>query len=163
MTDIKEVREWYATEVKERMEDCGLRPYHISNICKIESANVSGYLKGNPFPKLWKLILIAECLDCSVNDLLGYDEVEDVGVYERFLASKTYLDEDEFAVRFGRRLSRLMKETCTDSDDLHKFTGISVENIERWICDKPETLPTVLQLIRICDALDCTPSDLLGY
>ena len=163
MTDIKEVREWYAKEVEERMEDCGLRPYHISAACKISSANVSGYLKGNPFPRLWKLILIAECLDCSVNDLLGYDEVDDPDVYERLLASKTYLGEDEFAVRFGKRLVRLMNEACANINDLHEFTGISLSNVESWTGDKPETLPNVQQLIRICDALDCTPSDLLGY
>ena len=104
MTNEHDVRNWFETEVKERMEDAGLKPYHVSLMCKIEPGRIYGYLKGSPFPRVWKIILLAELLNCSVNDLLGYEEVDDLNVYEKFLASETYLDEDEFAAHFSKRL-----------------------------------------------------------
>lgn len=163
MTNEQDVRSWFETEVKERMEDAGLKPYHISSMCKIEHGRIYGYLKGSPFPRVWKIILLAELLNCSVNDLLGYEEVDDLNVYETFLASETYLDEDEFATRFSKRLVRVMDETFTTPEELHKETGIPLTNIEYWVGNNPDSLPSVSQLIRICDALDCTPTDLLGY
>ena len=163
MIDEKKIRSWYAAEVKERMEDAGLEPYRIAYLCQVKHDYVYGYLQGKPFPKLWNLILLAECLDCSVNDLLGYDEIDDVDVYERLLASRTYIDETDFAEHFSKRFARIMDEQCILAEDLHKRTGISLAAIEHWLGEEPVALPTVLNLLRICDALDCTPTDLLGY
>lgn len=163
MTDIDGVREWFAGEVKERMEDLGLKPYNVAGICKMDYKNFYSYLRGTSFPKLWNLILIAECLNCSTNDLLGYDDVEDIDVYEKFLASETYTDESDYAVRFGRRFFRVMNEMNTTSEEIHELTGISVQTIDSWIGKSSETLPSVIQVIRLCDALETTPADLLGY
>ena len=163
MTDEADVREWYVREVKERIEDSGSDVYAIVKFCHFRPDYASRYFKGNPFPKLWNIILMAEYFGCSVNDLLGYEEVEDVNTYEKYLASKTYLGEDEFAIRFRNRLTRIMDEFCISAKDIHDYTEISMNAIESWICEKPEALPSVMQLIHICDALDCTPSDLLGY
>lgn len=163
MIDEKGIRKWYAEEVKERMEDAGLQPYRIAYLCRVKHENIYGYLQGKPFPKVWNLILLAECLDCSVNDLLGYDEVGDITVYERYLASKTYLDELEYAEHFSKRLLRNMEEQSLLPEQIHKRTGITLSTIEQWISEKPPALPSVMNLLRLADALDCTPSDLLGY
>lgn len=163
MTNETDVREWYATEVNDLIKDSGADVYQISKFCRFRPDYTRRYLQGKPFPKLWNLILLAEYFGCSVNDLLGYEEVDDINVFERFLASKTYLGEDEFAVRFRNRLVRMMDESCASADDIHNYTKISMSAIESWIGEKPETLPSVMQLVHICDAIECTPSDLLGY
>lgn len=163
MTNEKDVREWYEREVEERIEDSGENIYDISRFCHFRYDYTRNYLRGKPFPKLWSLILLAEYLSCSVNDLLGYEELDDVEMYERLLASKVYLGEDEFAVRFSKRLVQIMNDNYVSPDELHEYSKISLNAINNWIGDNPETLPSVMQLIHICDALDCTPSDLLGY
>lgn len=163
MINENEVRNWFTAEVKERMADAGLEPYHMSHLCKMKHDNVYGYLHGKPFPRLWNMILLAECLDCSVNDLLGYNEPGDINVFERLLASKTYMDEIDFAGHFSKRFIRIMDEYNTLPEELSEQTGIGLNTINHWINKEPLSLPTVMQLLRICDALDCTPSDLLGY
>lgn len=163
MVDEKKVRDWFAQEVKERMEDAGLASYQIAYYCRVKHENIYGYLQGRPFPKLWNTILLAECLDCSVNDLLGYDEIDDVNVYERLLASTTYRDELDFSEHFAKRLVRMLDDNATLPKDLSKHTGIGLSAIEKWAGDVPVALPSVLNLLRICSALECTPSDLLGY
>lgn len=163
MIDENKVRDWFAQEVKERMEDAGLASYHVAYNCQMGLDSVYGYLQGRPFPKTWNLILLAECLDCSVNDLLGFDELEDINSYERLLASKTYLGEYEFSEHFKNRLIRCMNEADVSVEELKKRTGIGKKTIDVWFEETRFALPTVLNLLRICYALDCTPSDLLGY
>lgn len=163
MVIAKDVRKWYAEEVKERMEDAGLEPYRVAYLCRVKHENIYGYLQGKPFPRTWNLILLAECLDCSVNDLLGYDEIDDVEVYEKHLASKMYLDELDYASHFSRRLLRVMSEQSLLPEQIHDRTGIGLSALENWISERPEGLPSVLNLLRLSDALNCTPSDLLGY
>lgn len=163
MIDENKVRDWFAQEVKERMEDAGLAPHQMAYYCRVKHEQISGYLQGRPFPKTWNLILLAECLDCSVNDLLGFDELEDINSYERLLASKTYLGEYEFSEHFKNRLIRCMNEVDVSAEELKKRTGIGKKTIEEWFEETRFALPNVLNLLRIADALDCTPSDLLGY
>lgn len=163
MLNIDEVKAWYVAEVNERMEDAGLAPNQIAHLCQLKYEAVYGYLQAKPFPKVWNLILLAECLDCSVNDLLGYDELDDVDVYEKRLASKLYFGELEYAIHFSRRLLRIMEERSLMPEQMRDRTGIGIAKIRDWISDRPESLPSVLNLLRLADALNCTPSDLLGY
>lgn len=158
----QEIKKWFSEEVKERMEDLNLKSYNIANFCKIENYRMSGYLHANPFPSVWKLILIAEVLECCVNDLLGFDEVEDVDSFEKFLASSTYLGEDEFTEHFSKRLLDRMSIRGVSPKQLSSITSISLTTIERYVCNNP-SLPNAKNLLLICDALDYTPSDLLGY
>lgn len=163
MLDVENIRKWFASEVKERMKETGLKPGHISYKCYIRSDNIHEYLVGKPFPRLWNLVLMAECLECSVNDLLGFDDTGDTDIFEKYLASKMYLDEYDFARHFSTRVLRVMNDRGFTAYDLHRETGFSESLIARWTTNKTLELPTVLQLLHICDTLDCTPSDLLGY
>lgn len=163
MIDENKVRDWFAQEVRERMEDAGLAAYHVAYYCQMGLDHIYRYLQGKPFPKTWNLILLAECLDCSVNDLLGFDELGDINSYERLLASKTYLGEYEFSEHFRNRLIRCMNEADVSAEELKKRTGIGKNALEEWLTENRFALPNVLNILHIADALDCTPSDLLGY
>lgn len=156
------VNEWYVAEVKDRMKDAGLRPYHMAYRCQIKHDNVYQYLNGTVMPDPWRLVLMAECFDCCVNELLGYDDVEDVGVFEIHRASEMFADKQQYAICFADRLNRYLDERGLSPEDISTRTGVSNETVKRWISNRP-SLPRFSHFIRLVDALKCTPSDLLGY
>lgn len=156
------VKDWYAAEVKERMEEAGLRSYHMAYYCQMKHAGIYQYLSGAVIPDPWRLVLMAERLDCCVNDLLGYEDVEDVSVFESCQASVMFADERQYATCLADRLKRYFNERGLTIERVSELTGITVVTIKRWMGVRP-ALPQISQFLRLVDALDCTPSDLLGY
>lgn len=162
MVDEKSIKEWYATEVKERMEDAGLKPYHMSHLCQIKHDSLHTYLSGKGLPNPWSLVLMAEHLDCCVNDLLGYDEITEVAVFERYLASQMYANEIEYAHCFAHRLERVINESTMGLEGVSERSGYNIRTIKQWLGERPK-LPRTSQLLQLCEALKCTPTDILGY
>lgn len=162
MTNEQSIKDWFVAEVRERMDDLGLRPYHMAYFCRMNHNSIHTYLHGASLPNLWVLVLMAEHLDCCVNDLLGFDEVDDPGVFEMYKASTLFYDEKQFAGCFADRIQRYMHNRDITIEELSRRSDISVTTIKRWLSKYPR-LPRTSDFLRICDALDCTPSELLGY
>lgn len=162
MFDEKKIKEWFARELRERMEDAGLQPYHMPHLCHAKINSVYNYLGGASFPSPWSLVLMAEHLDCCVNDLLGYEEPRDAAVFERYLASRMYANAEEYAHCLADRITRFMNDGGITVDDLSDKTGFNERTIKQWFGVRPK-LPKTAYLLRLCEALDCTPTDLLGY
>lgn len=156
------IKEWFAAELRERMEDAELRPYHMAYLCRVKPNSINNYLQGSTLPNLWSLVLMAENLDCTVNDLLGFDEVDDISRLEPYLASAMFPDENRFAACLSDRIVRYMNRNNLTIDDLGSRTQFNTRTIKRWIGLHPQ-LPRTSAFLQICDALDCTPSELLGY
>lgn len=161
--NINEMKEWYAAEVKERMEELGLRPYHMTHKCQLNHEGISGYLKGTVWPNPWSLVPMAETLECCVNDLLGYELPEDTSTFETYRASKMFNNKEEYAHCFAERLVWYLNKRGILLEDLSNRTGFTVKTLKSWTSDFNPKLITTANLLKVCDALNCTPSDILGY
>ena len=162
MNDIKEIRYRFSNELQTRMDKLGIKECHISFNCRCRSTAVHEYLAGDCLPNLWTLSLLAEYLNCTVNDLLDLGTVCDVRNLEDICAFDTFKDEDSFAVHVRDRILARMKELNMNREELARLTGFSLKSIERWLWLYPH-LPQVMKFLEISAVLDCTPSDLLGY
>ena len=159
MNNELNTREWFGIELRERMADAKIKAADLCKFCDVTRAAMSQYIYGHSFPDLWRLVLIAERLNCSVNDLLGYAEFD-----EEFArsASKTFPGENHFAEHLAIRIVRRMEQLGYDYESLANATGISLDTIDRYFGRWPE-LPRTDKFFKICEALDCTPSEPLGY
>ena len=162
MHDELAIKEYFSREVKTRMEELNLRPYHMSYFCQIKHNSVYGYLNGTLLPNPFSLVLMAEHLECCTDELLGYEPCADDDVFEPFRASKMFANRKEYAHCLGDRLRGYMVNHDITPDELARMADISVEVIKRWTSERP-TLPRMNELLKVIDALDCKPSELLGY
>lgn len=160
LTEI-DIRKWFAAELKERMEEAGLRSYHMAYLCRVKQGCFYNYTQGTSLPNLWSLVLMAETLNCNTNDLLGFDSYEDID-YERYEASKMFADENQYALCLGDRLFRYIEKRGITIERLAEITQFNPKTITHWIGNRPRLMRTS-DLLKFCSALDCTPSDLLGY
>ena len=156
--------QWFSDEVKERMRDKEVAIGDMSYHCKIRSALLGNYIQGKTFPNLWALILIADFLETTTNELLDFDEAyeDSLLMYDPF---SIFDDEDEFAMHVRNRLENFMVNEHISIAELSEKSGFTKQTIRKWlgINEKQPELPRTSDFLRICDALDCTPSDLLGY
>lgn len=159
MNNVTEIREWFAIELRERMTDEKVKAAELCKFCDITRSAMRQYIYGYSFPDPWRMVLIAERLSCSVNDLLGYDEFEDEFARS---ASKTFPGENHFAEHLAIRIVRRMEYLGYTHEGLSNKTGIGQDTIERYLDRWPE-LPRTDKFLQICEALNCTPSELLGY
>ena len=164
LINIEEVRLKFVDELRYAMDCENLRPKDISDYCRISQNNFSNYLQGKSLPNLWVMVLISDLLECTVNELLDYDEADEdelVG-YDPFA---TFEDEEEFTYHVRNRLEQYMVHSGNGVKELSEKTGFNPRTIRRWLGmskNGPE-LPRTSDFLVICDALGTTPSDLLGY
>ena len=118
------------------------------------------YKSGNCFPELFVLIRIANYLNCLVDDLLGY--ISDLSTRLNKNIYDDFSNEDEFKDYFRKRLIFMMTDKNLGVNELARKTRISIETIEMYLSIH-RWVPCVSDFLYICDALDCTPSELLGY
>jgi DNA-binding Xre family transcriptional regulator len=163
MDKLESINKWLAAEVNDRMEDMELRPHHLQRLCGMTDGEIDRCLAGTGFPKLFSLILMAERLECTVNDLLGYEEVEDVNIYERYTASTLYFKDNQYAACLSDRMRLYMKYNNISFHEIADKTGFNVENVRHWFAKTHAQLPPTKKFITICEALGCTPTELLGY
>ena len=164
MVDIEGKLEWFGKELSERMEDEKLSPSLLAYYSRLTPEKLYNYRQGKAFPKLWNLALLASYLGITVNELLDYDEPDDDSLvqYDPF---DIFEDEYEFAMHVHNRVSYAMSDAKLDIFELAERTGFTRATIRKWFGfnDKSPELPRTADFLEICDALDCTPSDILGY
>lgn len=163
MPTIDEIHAWFVAEVKDRMEETDLRPYHLVRLCKIKDQHIDSHLRGDTLPGLFSLVLMAEHLECTVNDLLGFEEIDEADVYERYLASNMFFTESQYASCLSDRIRRYLEERDMTISELSQKSELKLETVRHWFSKTRPHLPPTVKFLKICETLECTPSELLGY
>lgn len=162
MVDTKLILQWFSTELIERMENVGITHRQLALESRTMPHNIIDYMRGQNFPNPWTLVLICERLGCTVDELLGYEDsgfrTKNTGVR----AFDEYPNEDCFTPYLRNRIIQRMKKMKMSAEDLARESEITITTIERYLCVH-SGMPYTAYLLRICDALDCTPSELIGY
>ena len=164
MVDVRDVQIRFGAELNRRMDLKGISYRQLAYKSRVTKGSMIHYKSRNSFPEVWNLILIADCLDCSVDELLDYDEPNTTPEWraKRIPAIEKFYTEDEFADYFRERLIKFMKKKHMDLDELAQRSDISARTIDMYL-SVHRWVPQTPNLLRLADALDCTPSDLLGY
>lgn len=151
-------RKHFAEYVAHCLAEREIHPWYMAYYCESSDSTFRKYMKGAGLPSPIKLIMLAELFECSVNDLLGYGYYE-VSHRDHLFDSgqDTRKVEDYFAEQL---VSRMRDLGCTTSE-LAVQIELNPITVNEYI--KYGKLPDTWILIRIAEALKCTPSDLLGY
>lgn len=153
------VKRMISQNLREYINNNEFSMWYIAYCSEVSETTLRNYLKEKSIPSAIVLIKIAELFECSVNDLLGYDHREFVR-RERIFDS--YIDSPNVVAYFWDKVEQYMKEKCIF--DLEALALESFMSSYTLLFDKENgALPKLVNIIKLCDALDCTPSDLLGY
>lgn len=152
----------FTKELHERLETSGLTYRELAFRARCAPSRVQMYLRGSNFPNLWTLALISEALDCTMDDLLGCCSKNNSRIIHADSPFKRFTDEFDFALHFKECLSAKMNCLNMTQEALAGLTGFGKHRIYRYL-SLGYPMPHLAQTLIICDALDCTPSDLLGY
>ena len=153
------VKRMISQNLREYINNNEFSMWYIAYYSEVSETTLRNYLKEKSIPSVIVLIKIAELFECSVNDLLGYDHREFIR-RERIFDS--YIDSPNVVAYFWDKVEQYMKEK--------RIFGLEALALESFmssytlIFDKENgVLPKLVNIIKLCDTLDCTPSDLLGY
>lgn len=158
MIDELIIRKHFSDYMIRRMTELEIRPWYVAYYSETCENTFRQYLKGLRLPPPITLILMAELFDCSVNDLLGYESYYTAPRHRLFDSG---LDADSVAVYFKEQMMIFMEYKDMSLDDLASCIRVDVMRLHNHM--KRHTLPDTATILHICDALDCTPSELLGY
>lgn len=162
MVDTDLILQWFSQELIERMEAKGLTYRQLALETRSMPHNIMGYMQGRSFPNPWTLVLICERLDCTVDELLGYEDSGYEPKRHKERAFAEYPHEDDFTPYLRNRLIRLMKKQKMSAEELAQRSEIALNTIERYLCVH-SGMPYTAYLLRMCDALGCTPSEFIDY
>ena len=154
------ITRYFSRELIARTKELGLKKWYIAYYCEISEKTITECFNGERLPTVWQLILMAEMCHCTVNDLLGYRYFR-IGSTE--LASSIPQAVTKLPAITWNRVKEIMQRNGITIVDLSERTGIPVRNISSWFERRNEKYPKTMDFLRIYDALNCTPSDLLGY
>ena len=160
MVDNRDILATFAENLNKRMEIKGITYRQVAFAAKVSKGSVVHYRLGNCFPKLWTLVLIADYLECGVGELLGYPSM--LAIDHKYNATELYTNEDVFMDYFRDRLDQMMRIQHVSPEELADKSGCSVDTIDMYLSIH-RWIPQVPDFLNLCDALDCTPSELLGY
>lgn len=163
MINKDKIMRTFGERFKQYMFDRSLRDVDMARLLNMSSMNMPAYKNGTRLPNPWYLVLIAEKFDCTVNDLLGYNSHRISNCLEIEPASKKFSSINRYEIYFKNRLADTMKLRGISISELASLvdkTEGTIRNV--WLGNCP-VIPNVYSFLDVCDALDCTPSDLLGY
>lgn len=151
----------FSDELNKRMTDKGVTYRQVALAARVTRGSMIHYKSGNSFPELYTLVLMAEYLDCSVDDLLGYKSTYILGD-ARIPATSRFRNKDEFADYIRIQLCYFMNVKAVNAEELSNHASISVKTIDMYL-SVHRWVPRTVDFLHICEALKCTPSELLGY
>lgn len=111
-------------------------------------STISRYLRGERLPSFSYFIMLLETFDCSADFLMGLIDYPPENVKFRAVPA------------FKERFSALLKEYNMSQYALHKKTGLSYDNFNKWL--KGVNSPFLDNLIKLAQAFDCTVDYLIG-
>lgn len=163
MLDKNKVMKTFGKRFTQYMVEHDLRDVDMARLLNMSSMNMPAYKNGTRLPNPWYLVLIAEKFNCTVNDLLGYSPHYIKYTYVSEPATEMFTSINRYEVYFRDRLVGMMRARNINATELVMLVDKSETTVRNtWLGSRPR-LPDINNLLRICDALDCTPSDLLGY
>lgn len=154
------VARYFGRELSDRIKTRELPLDYIAKYCRISMSSLKECLRGERLATPWQLILMAEELHCTVNDLLGFGYFYNGGAQR---ASNIPQGEYRVAERMWDEIIQRMNESDMTPDEMAEYAGVHLTTMRTWLGGSHNSFPKTFPLIRIADALDCTPSDLLGY
>ena len=162
MVDTKLILQWFSRELIERMEEKGITYRQLAFGSRTMPHNIMDYMQAKNFPNPWTLVLMAEQLGCSVDELLGYEDSGFVRSHKKESLFSKYPSEDSFTPYLRDCMVKQMKDEKMTAETLSQLSGVNLQTINRYLCVH-SGIPQMPNLLRICDALRCTPSELIGY
>lgn len=162
MIHERDVTSYCSEQLNERIKRKGIQKWYMAYFCDIESYLLKKCLDGERLPNPWQLILMAEVLECTVNDLLGY------GYYEKnstLQASGICCGQRHIIRHVSDEIKNRMHQLHISVDEMADMTEVSTYTVNSWISETADSFAkkSTFTLLTICSALECTPSDLLGY
>lgn len=158
MINEREVMEYFSSYAAKRMEELDLRPWYVAYYSETSETTFRNYMKCVRLPRPSVLIMMAELFGCTVNELLGYEKVS---VPRKIRPFDSGLDTRNLSEHFFSEVARRMVRKRITLDDLATYTCVTAPTLDNYF--KWNSLPDTSMILHICSALDCTPSDLLGY
>lgn len=149
-----EIREYFAERLKQGADEHDLRLWYVAYYADTSEAFLRSCLKLKKLPRLDSLILIAELFQCTVNELLGFKLVD---VETRTEPFNQGLETKHVVDYFVHELSKRGFEL-----DKFQFNEYGMD-VDFKRCIRGRRFPSTDAFLQICDTLECTPSDLLGY
>ena len=163
MLNKNEVMKTFGKRFAQYMVEHNLRDVDMARLLNMSSMNIPAYKNGTRLPNPWYLVLIAEKFDCTVNDLLGYDGYYIKNTYARAPATEKFTSINRYEVYFRDRLAGMLRARDVSVSELAMLVNTKEDTVRNtWLGIRPR-LPSINSILEICDALDCTPTDLLGY
>lgn len=135
--------------LKEMMIERNLNTSDLAALLGVKPSTVSRYLNCISLPAFQQFVKLLGLFDCSADFLIGLTE-----------------DSPESAVYkqvppFSERFRSLLKEYGMSQYALHKKTGFSYDNFNKWL--KGKSSPYVDNLVRLAQAFDCSVDYLIGH
>ena len=161
MIDVNSLLNHFTYKLNRKLREKVASDRDLALFCRTSEANILFYKNGDRLPNPWYLVLIAEYFECTVNEMLGLGSSHSMKrSYNK--ASETFSSRYPFEVYLSNNIKSRMNETGIDVITLSNYSGVHVNTIRIWTGNHPR-LPRITQFIQLCGALDCTPTDLLGY
>lgn len=160
MIDTRDALATFSEELTRMMILRGVTHRQVALAARVTRESMSRYKNGVCFPHLWTMALIADYLKCSVSELLGYSD--SLSLSHEYNAAKLYTNEDIFIDYFRDRLRQQMRIEHVSSEQLAEKSCLPLKDVEMYL-SVHRWVPRVPEFLAICSALDCTPSELLGY
>lgn len=155
----RDVKKVLSEQLTSRINQSDFKPWYIGYYSEISETTFRSYLKAHRLPNPITLIMIAELFKCSVNDLLGYESYRFI---KRERIFDSWLDTPKVTKYFWDRIFFYMHERNIRSLDFLAWRSYVGSFTVQYDFEK-NILPELITILRICDTLECTPSDLLGY
>lgn len=160
MINTRDALMTFSEELTKKMISRGVTHRQVAFAARVTRESMSRYKNGVCFPRLWTMVLIADYLKCGVSELLGYSD--GLSLSHEYNAARLYTNEDVFIDYFRDRLMQQMRIEHVNSEQLAEKSGLSLKDVKMYLSIH-RWIPTVPEFLHICSALNCTPSDLLGY
>jgi DNA-binding Xre family transcriptional regulator len=159
MVNSENIKETLSRELKTRMTEQSIRLSTLANYCDVSPDRIAEYKSGQVLPSPWVLVLMAERLGCSANELLGYKRYVTTRMNT---AQDSFPGENHYAEFVSYNLIQAVNNSKIYPDELSRSTGIGINTVNKWFTRWP-CLPRTGHLVMVAEALGCTPSELLGY
>ena len=133
--------------IKELMSERNFNATKLAAALGVSPSTVSRYLHGVSLPTYGQFVKLITLFDCSADYLIGLKEVDATGDWQE-------------VPPFSQRFRELLSEYQLSQYALHKMTGFSYDNFNKWL--KGIRSPYLDNLVRLAQAFDCSVDYLIG-
>ena len=134
--------------IKELMIERNFNATKLAEALGVSPSTVSRYVRGISLPTYGQFIKLLDVFNCSAEYLLGLTDVD--------VADRAWCEVPPFSVRFRA----LLEKHQFSQYALHKKTGFSYDNFNKWL--KGIRNPYLDNLVRLAQAFDCSIDYLIG-